>query len=88
LITAYQPMGLVLLEAGPRLTADFLAARIVDELFLTLSPQIAGRDDTSHRPGLAAGHIFAPADPLWGTLVDVRRAGSHLFLRYALRPTG
>jgi riboflavin biosynthesis pyrimidine reductase len=88
LIVSAQPMGLILLEAGPRLTADFLAARLVDELFLTLSPQIAGRVDASQRPGLAAGRVFAPDNPLWGSLVDVRRADSHLFLRYALRPAG
>lgn len=85
LIVSRRPMVLILLEAGPRLTAEFLAARLVDELFLTLSPQIAGRDDASQRPGLAAGRVFAPDDPLWGNLIDVRRAGSHLFLRYALR---
>jgi riboflavin biosynthesis pyrimidine reductase len=85
LIASGLPTGLILLEAGPRLTTAFLAARLIDELFLTLSPQIAGRDATSQRPGLAAGHLFAPDDPRWGNLVDIRRAGSHLFLRYALR---
>lgn len=79
-----QPTEMILLEAGPRLTADFLAAHLIDELFLTLSPQIAGRDLANSRPGLAAGHVFAPDDPLWGNLVDTRRAGDHLFLRYAL----
>jgi riboflavin biosynthesis pyrimidine reductase len=83
-IVSTQPASLILLEAGPRLTTDFLAMRLVDELFLTLSPQIAGRDASSVRPGLAAGHLFAPDDPLWGKLVDARRGGSHLFLRYAL----
>lgn len=84
LIASSQRADLILLEAGPRLTADFLAARLIDELFLTLSPQIAGRDTSSERPGLAAGRVFAPDDPLWGNLVDARRAGSHLLLRYAL----
>lgn len=84
LIVADRPADFILLEAGPRLTADFLAARLVDELFLTLSPQIAGRDSSSVRPGLAEGRTFAPGDPLWGRLIDARRAGSHLFLRYAL----
>jgi riboflavin biosynthesis pyrimidine reductase len=83
-ITSYRPAEFILLEAGPRLTTDFLAARLVDELFLTIAPQIAGRDNSSTRPALAAGHLFAPDDPLWGNLVDVRRAGSHLFLRYTL----
>jgi len=33
--------------------------------------------------GLVKGKRFAPGHPLWGTLKSVKRAGSHLFLRYA-----
>jgi hypothetical protein len=33
--------------------------------------------------GLVKGKRFAPEHPLWGTLKSVKRAGSHLFLRYA-----
>ena len=62
---------------------DFLAERVLDELFLTLAPQIAGRDGSVERPGLVSGKSFAPDDPRWGTLVSVRRGGSHLFLRYS-----
>ena len=74
----------ILVEGGPHLMADFLAQQCVDELFLTLAPQIAGRDDLSVRPGLVAGKSFAPKHPLWGTLIEVKRGGSHLFLRYSL----
>jgi len=56
---------------------------LLDELFLTLSPQIAGRDTTIERPGLVTGTLFAPERPLWGILVSVKRGRSHLFLRYA-----
>lgn len=73
----------VLLEGGPRLMADFFAERCLDEQFLTLAPQIAGRDGARDRPGLVAGAAFAPEHPLWGTLTGVKRGGSHLFLRYA-----
>lgn len=75
--------GIILLEAGPRLMADFIAERLLDELFLTLSPQIAGRDGSTERPGFVAGRQFAPFDSRWGTLVGVKRGDSHLFLRYA-----
>jgi len=75
--------GVVLVEGGPRLMGDFLAERGLDELFLTLAPQIAGRDGATERPGLVSGKTFAPEDPLWGTLVAVRRGESHLFLRYS-----
>jgi riboflavin biosynthesis pyrimidine reductase len=73
----------VLVEGGPQLMGNFFAERLLDELFLTLAPQIAGRDGQVERPGLVMGKRFAPEHPLWGTLVSVKRGGSHLFLRYA-----
>jgi len=75
--------NVILVEGGPQLLGDFLAEGLLDELFLTLAPQIAGRDTSTERPGLVTGQRFAPEHPLWGTLVSVKRAGSHLFLRYA-----
>jgi riboflavin biosynthesis pyrimidine reductase len=77
------PGKLILVEGGPRLLGDFYAERLVDEQFLTLAPQIAGRDDGDRRLSLVMGKMFAPRDPLWGNLIDVRRGGGHLFLRYA-----
>ncbi len=76
--------AVVLVEGGPRLLGDFLSAGLIDEQFLTLAPQIAGRDSTIDRPGLVAGTLFAPSRQLWAELVSVKRGGSHLFLRYAL----
>ena len=73
----------ILVEGGPQLMGDFFAEQALDELFLTLAPQIAGRDGKVERPGLVMGKRFAPEDPRWGTLVSVKRGGSHLFLRYA-----
>jgi riboflavin biosynthesis pyrimidine reductase len=73
----------ILVEGGPQLMGDFFAEQALDELFLTLAPQIAGRDGQAERPGLVMGKRFAPAHPLWGTLISVKRSGSHLFLRYA-----
>jgi len=78
------PGRLFLFEAGPTLMGRFLAERLIDELFLTVAPQIAGRDDAGARPGLAAGRTFAPDHPVWARLVSVRRADGHLFLRYVL----
>jgi riboflavin biosynthesis pyrimidine reductase len=78
-----RPSDIILTEGGPRLMGHFLAERCLDELFLTLAPQVAGRDDPGRRPGFVSGQEFAPDHPLWSTLVDVRRSGSHLFLRYA-----
>jgi riboflavin biosynthesis pyrimidine reductase len=77
-----RPTDLILTEGGPQLLADFFTEHCLDELFLTLAPQVAGRDETIERPGLVAGKLFAPAFPLWGSLVSVKRETSHLFLRY------
>ncbi len=74
--------ALVLIEAGPRLMSDFFAERLLDELFLTLAPQVAGRDGGVERPGLVSGKLFAPEHPVWGTLVGLKRGGDHLLLRY------
>ncbi|HET9999338.1 MAG TPA: dihydrofolate reductase family protein, partial [Ktedonobacteraceae bacterium] len=74
---------IILVEGGPQLMGDFFAERCLDELFLTLAPQIAGRDHSVERPGLVMGKRFAPEHPLWGTLIGIKRGGSHLFLRYA-----
>ncbi|MCX7173347.1 MAG: dihydrofolate reductase family protein [Proteobacteria bacterium] len=74
---------LILVEGGPRLLGDFYAERLIDEQFLTIAPQVAGRDDGDRRPSLVMGNAFAPGDARWGTLTDVRRGGSHLFLRYS-----
>lgn len=78
-----RPSRVVLVEGGPHLLADFLEQSCLDELFLTLAPQVAGRNGLE-RLGLVAGRAFGPHHPVWGTLIDVRRAASHLFLRYAL----
>ncbi len=76
--------GIVLCEGGPHLMGTLFAAGALDDMFLTLSPQVAGRSsDGPPRPGFIAGQTFAPEQPLWGTLVSLRRGQSHLFLRYA-----
>ncbi len=72
----------ILTEGGPQLLGVFLAGRVLDELFLTLAPQIAGRDEQHMRPGLVMGQLFAPEHPMWGELISVKRGESHLFLRY------
>ncbi len=81
-ITSARPSQLILVEGGPSLLGDFLAVGCVDELFLTVAPQIAGRDQTGDRPGLVAGRSFAPEHAIWGTLIGIKRGESHLFLRY------
>lgn len=80
-----QQSRVVLVEGGAQLLGDFFAEQCLDELFLTVAPQIAGRDATVERPGLVMGKLFAPDHPLWGSLASVRRGGDHLFLRYRFK---
>lgn len=71
-------------EGGPLVLASFLAAGVVDELFLTLAPQLAGRTRETPRRALVEGVAFAPADAPNARLLSVKQAGNHLFLRYAI----
>jgi riboflavin biosynthesis pyrimidine reductase len=76
---------LALHEGGPNLFTSFLRADCLDELFLTLAPQFAGRADGSRRPALVQDYAFTPASAPWSDLLSVKRAGEHLFLRYQLQ---
>ena len=77
----------ILIEGGPRLLGEFYARRLIDEQFLTLAPQIAGREYGDGRLSLVMGQAFPPGGAPWGTLIDLRRGASHLFLRYTFRST-
>jgi riboflavin biosynthesis pyrimidine reductase len=79
---------LILVEGGPHLVGSFFAERRIDELFLTVVPQVGGRDGAADRLGLVEGRTFAPTDPRWGTLTGVRRGGDLLFLRFGFPGPG
>jgi len=70
----------VLCEGGPHLLGDLVAADVVDELFLTMAPQVIGR--AKARLGLVEGIGLAADQAHWHELVSVKRAREHLFLRY------
>lgn len=69
----------ILCEGGPRLNAGLLAAGVVDELFLTISPMLAGTPDPLT---IVEGGAGEPVDL---ELVSVLESGGELFLRYRLR---
>jgi riboflavin biosynthesis pyrimidine reductase len=71
-------------EGGPLVLASFLAVGAVDELFLTLAPQLAGRAAERPRRALVEGAAFSPADAPNTRILSVKQAGEHLFLRYAI----
>jgi riboflavin biosynthesis pyrimidine reductase len=74
---------LVVSEGGPSLFGELLASSVIDEVFLTVAPQFAGRSATSARLSLVEGVALAPAAS-WGRLWSVMRSDDHLFLRYQL----
>jgi riboflavin biosynthesis pyrimidine reductase len=76
--------SVVLTEAGPSMFGTLVASQLVDELFLTLSPVLAGRA-MAPRLGLVEGVELVPRTRVSGRLRSVRTYGSHLFLRYGLR---
>jgi riboflavin biosynthesis pyrimidine reductase len=65
--------------------ASLLADALVDELFLTVSPVLAGRLTAGERLGLVEGAELLPQARIGGRLRSVRKSDEHLFLRYALR---
>jgi riboflavin biosynthesis pyrimidine reductase len=69
-------------EGGPALFGQFMAAGLVDELFLTLSPQIAGRASDATRPALVQGTKFMPESAPWFQLLSIKQSMDHLYLRY------
>jgi riboflavin biosynthesis pyrimidine reductase len=75
-----------LCEGGPHLFTHLIRARLVDELFLTLAPQIVGRDANAKRLALVEGANLSEGRGRWSSLVDVRHAGDDLFLRYRFAP--
>ena len=73
---------LLLHEGGPTLYGEFVAAGLVDEMFLTLSPQIAGSSPEQPRPTMVWRTEFLPETAPWVKLLSVKQSGDHLYLRY------
>jgi riboflavin biosynthesis pyrimidine reductase len=73
----------ILAEAGPTTFGAMLAGGLVDELFLTVSPVLAGRLESRRRLGLVEGVELLPSARIAPRLVSLRRGGDHLYTRYA-----
>lgn len=83
LLHAEYGVKLLLHEGGPTLFSAFLRQSLLDELFLTMAPQIVGRSRTGERPAFSGPLGLSPERAIWGTLLSVKWAKSgHLFLRY------
>ena len=77
--------SMILSEGGPTLFASLLASGLVRELFLTISPLLAGRAVQSRLPLVKGVELLPDATAVLG-LLSARRHENHLFLRYRLAP--
>jgi riboflavin biosynthesis pyrimidine reductase len=82
-LAALRDRGLtrVVLEGGPTLNAAWLAAGVVDELFVTVAPMLVGREG----PGIAGTTGTGPLDLV---LHELRVHGSEVVLRYRVLGRG
>jgi riboflavin biosynthesis pyrimidine reductase len=80
--------GRVLSEGGPRVLGELMRQQLLDELFLTLAPVLAGRSAGVRRFGLLEDLAFEATSLRPARLLSARRHGGHLLLRYSLTPTG
>jgi riboflavin biosynthesis pyrimidine reductase len=76
--------SMILSEGGPTLFGSLLGSRLVGELFLTISPLLAGRGARSRLP-LVTGVELLPAETAVLRLLSARRHEDHLFVRYGAR---
>lgn len=76
-----QCLQVVLAEGGPSLVGQLLEGGLIDELFLTTSPRLFGRQTGDGRQSLVEEvHLGGRSM----TLSRVRRHASHLYLHYSL----
>jgi len=74
----------ILSEAGPRLFASLTGEQVVDDLFVTVSPLLAGRSGALEKLGLVEGADLLPGQRVEAQLESIRVADDYLFLRYQL----
>jgi riboflavin biosynthesis pyrimidine reductase len=74
-------LGLIAARTA-ELSGKWISRRTIDELFLTLAPQIAGRQSLAQRPSIAGETLFSPEMAPWFGLRSIKRAWDHLLLRY------
>ena len=74
------------IQGGPILAGGAVKAMLVDEVRLTVSPQIMGdlNSDGRRRPGFVTGVHFGLEDSPLAELEPLGVSGSHIFLRYLM----
>ncbi|GAC1577229.1 MAG: dihydrofolate reductase family protein [Candidatus Dormibacteria bacterium] len=78
-----QGHGRILSEAGPHVMGQLVAEELVQDIFLTVSPILAGRHGPG-RLGLVEGMAILPGRRVEPRLASGRAGGDYLLLRYSL----
>ena len=76
-------LEVLLSEAGPHMTGQLVGEGLLDEVFLTLSPVLAGRGKEK-RLGMVEGIELLPANGVWSKMLSARQHEDYLFLRYRI----
>lgn len=76
----------ILCEGGPHLNAQLLAGGLVDELFLSLAPKLAGGDAAGESLRIVSGGELQP--PVELELLGALESEGQLLLRYRARRAG
>ena len=74
------------IQGGPILAAEVMKAKLVNEIRLTVSPQVMGdlNSEGKRRPGFVNGLHFGLDNSPLAELEALGVSGSHLFLRYSV----
>jgi len=77
---------LIDIQGGPILAGQVVKAMLVDEIRLTVSPQVMGdlNSEGKRRPGFVTGIHFGIDDSPLAELEAIGVSGSHIFLRYLM----
>lgn len=84
-VVAESGARMVLSEGGPAMLGTLLREKLLDELFLTVAPRLAGRSAEERRLALVEDAAFTPEDAPRARLLSAKRADDYLFVRYAMR---
>jgi riboflavin biosynthesis pyrimidine reductase len=76
-------LAVLLSEGGPHVMGELIGKGLLDEVFLTLSPVVAGRSKEK-RLGMVEGIELLPANGARSKLLSARQHEDYLFLRYGV----
>lgn len=75
-------LGIVFIDGGPHFLASFLEKKLLDEIFLTISPKIFGNDGSAVT--MVEGKLF-PFSQVTLMLLSMEKIGDEVFLCYSVK---